>query len=80
MSEMQDPALEDPALYSVMCAPVFPESQLEEEGGLHTFFVGFDETDDQQQPAGSSTQLVPHLRAAEQAGPTDVGGLCLGWS
>ena len=73
----------------------FPESHVEESEGLHPganaptkvsdfmvpIFLGVDETDgQQQQQSGSSTLLVPHLRAAEQAGPTDVGGLCLGRS
>ena len=37
--EMHDPALVDPA----MCAPVFPESQVEESEGLHTGVLGVDE-------------------------------------
>ena len=77
--ELWDPALEDPALNPEMCE----QEESHNEEVLHTGFAGFDETDDQQpkqQRAGSSTGLVPRLRAAEQADPAEAGRLCSGRS
>ena len=79
LPDFGDPALEDPALNPEMCE----QEESHNEEVLHTGFAGFDETDDQQpkqQRAGSSTDLVPSLRAAEQADPADAGRLCSGRS